>query len=85
MAPLTGAARLLHYHPRYLSGLIRQSARQSFEALLLDMRLRRAVLYLTSTDYTVSRIVEDQDRGFFYRVFKQQYGVMPLEYRRLNR
>ena len=62
-------------------------AQMSYKTYLDDLRLRHAYNDLMNTDLSIGMIAEKN--GFagskaFARVFKEQYGVLPSEYRKKN-
>ena len=60
----------------------------TFKELLLEKRFERAVALLEQTDLPVSSIAEAvgyENTSFFYRRFRQRYGISPKNYRRGER
>ena len=61
---------------------------KNFSTYVNEARMQRGALLLTTTDLPVSDIagqVSYARQSKFTEAFKKQYGVTPLEYRRLNR
>ena len=60
---------------------------KNFSAYVNEARMQRGALLLTTTDLSVAEIagqVSYARQSKFTEAFKKQYGVTPLEYRRLN-
>ncbi len=56
----------------------------SYTYLLSEMRMKQATEYLTKTDLSVERIMEEigwNDLSSFYRQFKKKYAMTPYQYR----
>lgn len=54
---------------------------------LIHVRIKRARMLLQTTDWTVARIARElgyESETFFYRQFRQQVGVSPAEYRKMD-
>ena len=84
---LESIARTFNYSPTYLSRMFRKYAQMSYKTYLDDLRLRHAYNDLMNTDLSIGMVAEKN--GFagskaFARVFKEQYGVLPSEYRKKN-
>lgn len=84
---LESLARTFNYSPTYLSRMFRKYAQMSYKTYLDDLRLRHAYNDLMNTDLSIGMVAEKN--GFagskaFARVFKEQYGVLPSEYRKKN-
>ena len=85
---LSSAARHFHYHPNYLSTLLKKHTQQNFSTILLDMRLQEACYYLKNTALSINEILEKTgyfDRSYFHKVFKKHYNLTPSEYRQRYR
>lgn len=68
-----------------LSRLIRQNTGSNFKELLQRKRLNKAVQLLTETKLSVSDIIAYvgyDNASYFFRIFKDHYGVSPREYRK---
>ena len=75
----------LHMNPAYLSTLLKREAGVGFAQYLKDVRLSKSKKLLRETRLKVQEIclrVGYRDAGYFSRVFRQEYGVSPEEYRR---
>lgn len=85
---LKSTADHFHFHPDYLSKLIKNSTGQSFTALLQEIKLKEASLLLKNTDLPVEEVVYRTgytNMSHFYRLFKIRYNVTPIEYRKNKR
>lgn len=81
---LKDIAKDLHFHENYLSRMIKQKTQQSFRVLLCQIRLKEAEKLLLNTDLSVTQIavkVGYHKPNFFYKLFKEHYGVTPMEFR----
>lgn len=66
------------------SKLIRSATGSTFKELLQKARLRRAAELLQGTELSVSDIIAAvgyDNTSYFYRVFRESYGVSPKEFR----
>lgn len=84
-ADLKSTAEYFHFHPDYLSKLIKNSTGHSFTAFLQEIKLREASLLLQNTDMPVEEIVYRTgytNMSHFYKLFKVKYGYTPVEYRK---
>lgn len=67
-----------------LSRLIQSATGDNFKDLLQQKRLNKAIQLLTETNLAVSDIINAvgyDNTSYFYRIFRQSYGVSPKEYR----
>lgn len=79
-ATLAETARIFHYHPNYLSSLIRRQTGHSFSQLLQTYRLSRACFLLQNTPLSTEQIalqVGYKDVSSFYKAYKKNFGVTP--------
>lgn len=84
---LEEVAQKFHFHPNYLSSLLKEKTGHSFTEIVLLRRIERCKSYLEQTDLTVQTIVERlgyKDKAFFYKRFKQIEGVTPRQYRKMR-
>jgi two-component system, response regulator YesN len=71
-------------HPNYLSEVIRRKMGKSYVELLTDLRIKKAVDYLTYTSVSVKEIahlVGYTDSKYFTKIFKRYYDMTPSQYR----
>ena len=83
-ASLPSMAEHFHFHPNYLSRLIRESTGHTFSELVQLIRLRNAATMLLRTNKSVTEIASDvgyRNSSFFYKKFHERYGCSPTEYR----
>lgn len=81
---LANVAERVGVHPNYLSALFSKSEGTSFGSYLLRLRMQKArdLMDVTSMKvYEIAQRVGYQDYRWFSKVFKQAYGVTPMEYR----
>jgi len=80
-------SKLLHYDISTLSREIKNKTGKKYTELVQEKRLSQACFLLKNTDMTVKEISEKtgyENVSFFYRIFKEQYGVSPKKYRKSN-
>lgn len=84
---LEEVAQKFHFHPNYLSSLLKEKTGHTFTELVLFRRIERCKSYLEQTDLTIQTIIERlgyKDKAFFYKRFKQLVGVTPRQYRKMR-
>lgn len=70
--------------PFYLSKLFKEEKGETFSTYLADMRLEKAKELLTTTTASIKEIsaqVGYNDQNYFSKLFKNQFGVSPTEFR----
>ena len=78
------AARF-HYHPNYVSQLIRTVTGQSLHRYLLGLRIRRASDLLLHTDLPIGTVAKEcgfPDAAYFSQLFRKTVGCSPIAYRK---
>ena len=84
---LTDLADHFHYSKPHLCTLIKQNTGVSFTELVKRLRMTRAEEYLINTDMSIGSIASSlgySSTDHFSRVFRQTYGISPVEYRKTN-
>lgn len=81
---LKDIAEELHFHENYLSRMIKQNTKQNFRDLLCQIRLKEAENLLLHSNLSVTEIaakVGYNKPNFFFKLFKDHYGITPIEFR----
>ena len=81
---LEDAARQLHYDYCWLSHEITRKTDKTFTQLLQERRMQQALYLLKNTEFPIQDIcvqVGYSNNTFFYKLFKETYGVTPKKYR----
>ena len=81
---LTDLSEELNQPVYALSKLVKAETGSTFKELLQQKRLSRAAKLIRETDLPVADIIPAvgyDNTSFFYRVFRNEYGVTPREYR----
>lgn len=81
---LQSAAELVHVHPNYLSQLFKKETGKTFSQYVREIRLIKAKKLLQETKlkvYDVARISGYVSDKHFIRIFKQEEGMTPKQYR----
>lgn len=84
-ATLTSTANHFHFHPNYLSSLIKKTTGKSYKDIIQEQKLKKACSLLKNTDIIIEEISSEigyNNLNFFYKKFKILYGVTPSEYRK---
>ena len=82
---LLKAAEHFHFHPNYLSSLVKKEFGKNFKDLLIDIRMVEAAKMLRTTNKKINIIVDEigySNEAYFYRQFKDKYNMTPFEYRK---
>ncbi|WP_160724977.1 AraC family transcriptional regulator [Bacillus sp. USDA818B3_A] len=81
---LNEMAEYFHFHPSYLSSLVKKEFGKNLKDLLTDVRMSEASKLLKNTDMTIENIVYElgyTNLSYFYKVFKKTYGMTPNQYK----
>ncbi|GAA3401717.1 helix-turn-helix domain-containing protein [Paenibacillus hodogayensis] len=81
-------AKIVHLNPSYLVRAFKWTAGITPIQYLHKLRLGAAISFLANTDMGVQQIAEATGFGsihYFSRLFKQKYGVSPLQWRQAQR
>ena len=73
-----------HFQEDYFNRLLRKKTGRTYTACLRKIRLSRAERLLKKSEMSVEEIADAvgyQNRGFFYRIFREEYGCTPARYR----
>ena len=82
---LTDMASYFNYSESYLSRIITTYSGSSFSEVVKSAKLRNAARLLESSDMPIGDISMEsgyEDRTYFHKAFKKQYGMTPAEYRK---
>lgn len=85
---LCDVAKAVGYSPAYLTNLVRRETGQTVNQWIIGYRLTKASNLLLETDQTVSQIAEIvgyQNINYFFRQFRQCYGMTPKAWREARR
>lgn len=80
---LQDIAAHFHYHPNYISALLRRETGRKFTEILLEKRMERAVLLMKNTTLSLEEIsvmLGYSNHSNFFKAFKAYYGMTPREY-----
>jgi len=84
---LAKLATLLNYDMYWLSKEIKNQTGKNFTTLLQEKRMLQATYLLKQTQIPITDIIESvgyENSSFFFRKFKETYGVSPKKYRVSN-
>ena len=84
---LTSVAEHFHYHPKYLSSLIKKYTCKSFSEILQETKLQEVCYYLKNTNMSIdeiSQLMGYYDRSYFNRLFKKIFQMSPGQYREIH-
>lgn len=73
------------YHPNYINRLFVKQTGLSLHRYILNYRVSQSVTQLFYTKLSLSEVAQScgfPDYAYFSRVFKQQHGISPSEYRK---
>ena len=82
---LSELAAQMGYDVYWLSREIRRRTGKTYKELLQEKRMQQAVYMLTNSAVPVTDIIESvgyDNTSYFYRIFREKYGMSPKEYRK---
>ncbi len=82
---LKSIAETFNFNPTYFSMKFKVLANCQFSEKLLQIKLEKAKWLLSTTNLSVTSIVDIigfKEKSYFYRVFKKNYNITPLQYRK---
>lgn len=78
-------SRVFHFQEDYFNRLIKKHLGKTYCDVLQEVRLFKAEQFLCQTTMTIAEIAEEvgyKNKGYFYKLFSQKYGMTPAEYRK---
>lgn len=81
----TELGEAMHYNGDYLNRVVKQSCGKTIHQLAQEIRIRAAGVLLRQSERSITEIMEQlqfSNRTHFYRLFRDQMGCSPVEYRR---
>ena len=82
---LSELSEQMGYDVYWLSREIRRRTGHTYKELLQEKRMQQAIYLLTNSKIPVTDIIESvgyDNTSYFYRKFREKYGMSPKEYRR---
>ena len=87
-ATLSEFSSIKKENPCFISKLLKKYTNYNFKELLQQKKLEKAAYMLSKTDLPVEAIlaaVGYSNSSFFYKKFKEKYGLSPKNYRKQNK
>lgn len=81
---LESVAKHFNFHPNYLSTFLRKMTKKTYKEIVQTQRMMQAANYLKKTSIPIYEIAEKSGYNnltFFYKKFREHYGLSPQEYR----
>ena len=85
---MTDLVEKFHLSESSIRRILRKTVQKSFVDFVREIRLQKACMLLKNTELQINDIalnVGYQSDEYFYRLFRDAYGMTPLEYRKENR
>lgn len=82
---LQSMGEYFRFNPNYLSNLLKKKTGKSFKDLLIQEKIKHAVVLLSNTEEPINEIANSvgfSNVSFFYKKFHEFYGLTPSDYRR---
>lgn len=74
-----------HFQEDYFNRLIKNKTGMTYSEYLQNIRLEKARSLLMDSKISIDKICESvgyHNKGFFYKLFKEKYGMTPSQYRK---
>lgn len=75
----------VHLHPAYLSKVFKEVTNRNLSCYITDIRMQKAAELLEQTELKIHEVMEligYRKSQHFSKLFKEKFGVTPVEYRR---
>ncbi len=82
---LQSLAEKFHYHPVYLSTMIKENTGYTLTQIIKDLKMKQAVSLLENTELSIAEISKMSgyhSTDHFTAMFKKNYGSAPRQYRK---
>jgi len=82
---LASAAEHFHFTPNYFSNIVKKCTGKNFKDFILDEKMKKTSYLLRNTNLTIEEVMEKvgiSNVQFFYKKFKEHYGITPHKYRK---
>ena len=76
---------VFHYNEDFFNQLLKQYAGKTYSKYVQNVRLEKAADLLVTSDMPVESIAHSvgyANLGFFYKIFRERYGITPHQYRK---
>ena len=84
-ADLASTANTIHFSKQYVCRIVKEKTGETFNSLLMNIRLDKAAQYLNETDLTLENIgylCGFTAASHFSKLFKEHFGCTPSAYRK---
>lgn len=74
-----------HFQEDYFNRLIKKKTGMTYSTFVQQIRLEKAEQLLTFSDKTVDEVAEAvgyHNKGYFYKIFQEKYGMTPAAFRK---
>lgn len=74
-----------HFNEDYYNRLLKEKAGMTYSEYVMELRLTHAEKLLKTTTITVDEVANKvgyHNKGYFYKIFVERYGVTPSKYRK---
>lgn len=88
MADLKTTSEYFHFNADYLSKLIKSLTGDNFTSLLQYIKLKETCTLLKNSEYTIEEVMNRvgyNNMSYFYKLFKKNFHLTPVEYRNQNK
>lgn len=78
-------ASYVHLHPAYLSKVFKENENQNLSGYITNVRMEKAAQLLQEPERKVHDVMEKvgyQKSQYFSKLFREKYGVTPVEYKK---
>lgn len=82
---LNDLAQQFNFSAKYISYILKEKTGKTFSELLSQAKMKNICFFLENTDKPIQKIAEMcgySNQSFFYKKFKELYGLSPKEYRK---
>lgn len=72
------------YTPRSMIRFLKKYTHSTFRSIVQGLRLKQAAAFLKDSDKSIDEIaaaIGYSDRSYFHKLFREHYGMTPVEYR----